>query len=71
MASQMKRPITLAVLAMGGDLSCDAVHCTPLHGASLINNPTGWDSFKHRMRAAVIGFFQRRLDERAAKPVAV
>ena len=54
-----------------GEVSHAAVLCPSFYRASLINNPTGWDSFKHWMRAAVIGFFQRRLDERAAKPVAV
>ena len=32
----------------------------------LITNPTGWDRFKAKMRAAVIGFFQRRIERKLA-----
>ena len=31
---------------------------------SLITNPTGWDRFKAKMRNAVIGFFQRRIERK-------
>ena len=49
-----------------GEVSHAAVLCPSFYRASIISNPTGWDRFKHKLRAAVIGFFQRRLDRRLA-----
>jgi indolepyruvate ferredoxin oxidoreductase alpha subunit len=42
------------------------VLCPSFYRASLITNPTGWDKFKARLRAAVIGFFQRRIERKLA-----
>jgi len=49
-----------------GEVSHAAVLCPSFYRAELISNPTGWDRFKGRIRAAVIGFFQRRIDRRLA-----
>jgi indolepyruvate ferredoxin oxidoreductase alpha subunit len=43
-----------------------AVLCPSFYRASLITNPTGWDKFKARVRNAVIGFFQRRIERKLA-----
>jgi indolepyruvate ferredoxin oxidoreductase alpha subunit len=47
-----------------GEVAHAAVLCPSFYRASLITNPTGWDRFKARIRAAVIGFFQRRIERR-------
>ncbi|MBM3527702.1 MAG: indolepyruvate ferredoxin oxidoreductase subunit alpha [Alphaproteobacteria bacterium] len=44
-----------------GEVSHAAVLCPSFYRASIVTNPTGWDRFKARFRAAVIGFFQRRI----------
>ena len=44
-----------------GEVSHAAVLCPSFYRAELINNPTGWDRFKHRVAGAVIGFFQARM----------
>jgi len=49
-----------------GEVSHAAVLCPSFYRASLITNPTGWDRFKAKMRAAVIGFFQRRIERKLA-----
>jgi indolepyruvate ferredoxin oxidoreductase alpha subunit len=49
-----------------GEVSHAAVLCPSFYRASLITNPTGWDKFKARLRGAVIGFFQRRIERRLA-----
>ena len=49
-----------------GEVSHAAVLCPSFYRASLITNPTGWDRFMARVRAAVIGFFQRRIERRLA-----
>jgi indolepyruvate ferredoxin oxidoreductase alpha subunit len=49
-----------------GEVSHAAVLCPSFYRASLITNPTGWDKFKARIRDAVIGFFQRRIERRLA-----
>jgi indolepyruvate ferredoxin oxidoreductase alpha subunit len=41
-----------------------AVLCPSFYRAELISNPSGWDRFKARVRGAVIGFLQRRIDRR-------
>ncbi len=48
-----------------GEVSHAAVLCPSFYRASIIDNPTGWDRFKARIRDAVIGFLQRRMDRRA------
>jgi indolepyruvate ferredoxin oxidoreductase alpha subunit len=49
-----------------GEVSHAAVLCPSFYRASLITNPTAWDRLKARLRAAVIGFFQRRIERRLA-----
>jgi indolepyruvate ferredoxin oxidoreductase alpha subunit len=49
-----------------GEVSHAAVLCPSFYRASLITNPTGWDKFKARLRDAVIGFFQRRIERKLA-----
>jgi indolepyruvate ferredoxin oxidoreductase alpha subunit len=49
-----------------GEVSHAAVLCPSFYRASLITNPTGWDRFKARIRDAVIGFFQRRIERKLA-----
>jgi indolepyruvate ferredoxin oxidoreductase alpha subunit len=47
-----------------GEVSHAAVLCPSFYRASLITNPTGWDKLKDRVRRAVIGFFQRRIERK-------
>ena len=47
-----------------GEVSHAAVLCPSFYRATLISNPNGWDKFKARMRGAVIGFFQRRIERK-------
>jgi indolepyruvate ferredoxin oxidoreductase alpha subunit len=49
-----------------GEVAHAAVLCPSFYRASLITNPTGWDRFMARIRGAVIGFFQRRIERRLA-----
>jgi indolepyruvate ferredoxin oxidoreductase alpha subunit len=49
-----------------GEVSHAAVLCPSFYRASLITNPTGWDKFMARLRSAVIGFFQRRIERKLA-----
>jgi indolepyruvate ferredoxin oxidoreductase alpha subunit len=49
-----------------GEVSHAAVLCPSFYRAKLITNPTGWDRFITRIRAAVIGFFQRRIERKLA-----
>jgi indolepyruvate ferredoxin oxidoreductase, alpha subunit len=44
-----------------GEVAHAAVLCPSFYRASIINNPSGWDRLKSRIRGAVIGFLQRRL----------
>jgi indolepyruvate ferredoxin oxidoreductase alpha subunit len=44
-----------------GELAHAAVLCPSFYRASIIDNPTGWDRLKARIRAAVIGRLQRRI----------
>jgi indolepyruvate ferredoxin oxidoreductase alpha subunit len=48
-----------------GEVAHAAILCPSFFRASIIDNPTRWDFFKQRLRDAVIGFFQRRLDRKA------
>ena len=43
-----------------GEVAHAAVLCPSFYRASIISNPTGWDRTLHRVRGAVIGWFQRR-----------
>jgi indolepyruvate ferredoxin oxidoreductase alpha subunit len=47
-----------------GEVAHAAVLCPSFYRASIINNPTGWDRFRARLRNAVIGFLQRRIARR-------
>jgi indolepyruvate ferredoxin oxidoreductase alpha subunit len=47
-----------------GEVAHAAVLCPSFYRASIINNPTGWDRFKAKVRGAVIGFLQRRMARR-------
>jgi indolepyruvate ferredoxin oxidoreductase alpha subunit len=49
-----------------GEVSHAAVLCPSFYRAELISNPTAWDKLRQRLRAAVIGFFQRRIERRLA-----
>jgi indolepyruvate ferredoxin oxidoreductase alpha subunit len=49
-----------------GEVSHAAVLCPSFYRAELITNPNRWDRFLARLRQAVIGFFQRRIDRRLA-----
>jgi indolepyruvate ferredoxin oxidoreductase alpha subunit len=44
-----------------GEVAHAAVLCPSFYRASIINNPNAWDRFKARVRGAVIGALQRRL----------
>jgi len=45
---------------MCGEVSHAAVLCPSFYRAEVISNPSGWDRFKARLRASVIGALQRR-----------
>ena len=47
-----------------GEGSEAAVLCPSFYRADVIHNPTGWDRFVHRVRAAVIGWLQSRRQAR-------
>jgi indolepyruvate ferredoxin oxidoreductase alpha subunit len=47
-----------------GEVAHAAVLCPSFYQASIVDNPTGWDKFRQRIRDAVIGFFQRRLERK-------
>ena len=47
-----------------GEVAHAAVLCPSFYRASIIANPTPWDRFKDRVRGAVIGWLQRRMDAR-------
>jgi indolepyruvate ferredoxin oxidoreductase alpha subunit len=47
-----------------GEVAHAAVLCPSFYRASIIANPTQWDRLKHKVRDAVIGWLQRRLDAR-------
>jgi indolepyruvate ferredoxin oxidoreductase, alpha subunit len=51
-----------------GEVAHAAVLCPSFYRASIINNPTGWDRFKARVRDKVIGFLQQRLARRQLLP---
>src|SRR6185295_12166064 len=47
-----------------GEVAHAAVLCPSFYRAELLYNPSGWDRFVSGVRAAVIGFFQRRSERR-------
>ena len=47
-----------------GEVAHAAVLCPSFYRASIIANPTQWDRLKHKVRGAVIGWLQRRIDGR-------
>ena len=49
-----------------GEVSHAAVLCPSFYRAEIVSNPTGWDRFRARVRAAVIGFLQDRIDRHLA-----
>jgi indolepyruvate ferredoxin oxidoreductase alpha subunit len=49
-----------------GEVAHAAVLCPSFYRASIIAHPNRWDRFKHKARATVIGWLQRRIDQRLA-----
>jgi indolepyruvate ferredoxin oxidoreductase alpha subunit len=49
-----------------GEVAHAAVLCPSFYRASVINNPSAWDRLKARLRGAVIGRLQARIDRRLA-----
>jgi indolepyruvate ferredoxin oxidoreductase, alpha subunit len=47
-----------------GEVAHAAVLCPSFYRAEIINNPTRWDRFKLRLRTAVIGWLQDRIERR-------
>ena len=47
-----------------GEVAHAAVLCPSFYRADIINNPTGWDRFKLRLRGSVIGWLQNRIERR-------
>ena len=50
-----------------GEVAHAAVLCPSFYRAELISNPNRLGSLQGRVRAAVIGFFQRRIERRLAR----
>ena len=49
-----------------GEVAHAAVLCPSFYRATIIANPTPWDQLKAKLRGAVIGWLQRRIDGRLA-----
>ncbi|WP_341916954.1 indolepyruvate ferredoxin oxidoreductase subunit alpha [Polaromonas sp. YR568] len=47
-----------------GEVAHAAVLCPSFYRAEIINNPTAWDGFKLKLRTAVIGWLQNRIERR-------
>ena len=47
-----------------GEVTHAAKLCPSFYRAEIINNPTAWDRFKLRLRSAVIGWLQNRIEHR-------
>ncbi|MEX2318830.1 MAG: indolepyruvate ferredoxin oxidoreductase, partial [Bauldia sp.] len=47
-----------------GEVADAAILCPSFYRTDIISNPTGWDRFLARTRAAVVGWFQRRRESR-------
>ena len=66
-----KDPVTKVInscvgCGLCGEISHAAVLCPSFYRASIVANPTHWDRFKQKLREAVIGWLQRRIDRRLA-----
>ncbi len=64
-----KDPVTQVInscvgCGLCGEVAHAAILCPSFYRAEVINNPTGWDRFRHRVRATVIGWFQARQNRR-------
>ena len=51
---------------MCGEVSHAAVLCPSFFRASIVSHPTGFDRWRARWRARIIGWFQQRIDRRLA-----
>jgi indolepyruvate ferredoxin oxidoreductase alpha subunit len=49
-----------------GEVAHAAVLCPSFYRAEIINNPSGWDQFKEKIRTWVIGRLQNRIERRLA-----
>jgi indolepyruvate ferredoxin oxidoreductase alpha subunit len=47
-----------------GEVAHAAVLCPSFYRAEIINNPSAWDRFRLRLRTAVIGWLQNRIEHR-------
>jgi indolepyruvate ferredoxin oxidoreductase alpha subunit len=47
-----------------GEVAHAAVLCPSFYRAGIIDNPSRWDRFKGRLRGAVFGWLQSRIDRR-------
>jgi indolepyruvate ferredoxin oxidoreductase, alpha subunit len=47
-----------------GEVAHAAVLCPSFYRAQIVFNPTGWDRMLQKLRASLIGFFQRRAERR-------
>jgi len=47
-----------------GEVAHAAVLCPSFYRAEIINNPSAWDGFKLKLRTAVIGWLQNRIERR-------
>jgi indolepyruvate ferredoxin oxidoreductase alpha subunit len=66
-----REPITKVInscvgCGLCGEVAHAAVLCPSFYRASVIANPTPWDRLKSRLRGAVIGRLQRRVERRLA-----
>jgi indolepyruvate ferredoxin oxidoreductase, alpha subunit len=64
-----REPVTKVVnscvgCGLCGEVAHAAVLCPSFYRASIIANPTAWERLKHKVRSAVIGALQRRIDAR-------
>jgi indolepyruvate ferredoxin oxidoreductase alpha subunit len=50
-----------------GEVADAAVLCPSFYRADIVHNPTKWDRYAARARAAVIGLLQRRRAARLAR----
>src|SRR6185295_12115505 len=65
----LREPVTKVInscvgCGLCGEVAHAAVLCPSFYRASIIANPTGWDRLKDKVRGAVIGWLQRRIDAR-------
>jgi indolepyruvate ferredoxin oxidoreductase, alpha subunit len=49
-----------------GEVAHAAVLCPSFYKARIVNNPTGWDRLVARVRGAIIGWLQDRIERRLA-----